>query len=69
MLMCPEFTPEGDTVCIVGSFNDWGPAGIKMTNVAPYSWQLEMSLETDSIFEYKFSRGSWETVEKDEKWG
>lgn len=62
----PEITPEEDTVYIVGSFNDWDPAEIMMTKVAPYSWQLEMLLDRDSIFEYKYSRGSWETVEKDE---
>lgn len=61
----PEFTPEEDTVYIVGTLNDWDPDELAMNKVNLNSWQRILELAENSSFEYKYTRGNWETVEKD----
>lgn len=61
----PEYTPVTDSVYIVGSFNDWVPGELTMNKVADYAWQLIMELAENTTFEYKYTRGNWDTVEKD----
>ncbi len=61
----PENTPEADTVFIVGTFNGWNPGETSLTKLSINLWQGVLALPQDSTFEYKFTRGSWETVEKD----
>ena len=61
----PEFTPEEDTVYIVGTLNDWDPDELAMSKVNLNSWQRILELAENSSFEYKYTRGNWETVEKD----
>lgn len=53
-------------VFIAGTFNQWNPGHpdyclIKAGNV----WTKTILLQTASAIEYKFTRGSWESVEKD----
>jgi len=38
---------------------------LTMNKVADNDWQLIMELAADTTFEYKYTRGNWETVEKD----
>ncbi|MBU0490207.1 metallophosphoesterase [bacterium] len=61
----PSYTPELDTVFIAASINDWDSAGYPMTKMADTLWQIIIKVEPNSSIEYKYTRGNWETVEKD----
>jgi len=61
----PEYTPATDSVYIVGSFNGWDPGELTMNKVADNAWRLIMELAANTTFEYKYTRGDWDTVEKD----
>ncbi|GAB6189920.1 hypothetical protein JCM30566_16620 [Marinitoga arctica] len=62
----PENTPENDDIYIVGNFNNWDPGQLVMNrNGLKATFQLET--EVGKRLEYKYTRGNWDTVEKDEK--
>ena len=63
----PSNTPDGQLIFITGNFNNWDPGEEK----------YQMQLQVDSTYllklppgfgsvEYKFTRGDWTTVEKDQ---
>jgi AraC-like DNA-binding protein len=62
----PEYTPKGDSLYIVGSFNDWNPGDarylLKKNSDSTYSITMPKDLDN---FKYKITRGSWPTVEGD----
>lgn len=71
----PPSTPPNDKIYLAGSFNYWDPgpaqAGtdgnehdITMTNLGANRFQLTMQFDRGRFIEYKFTRGSWEKVEK-----
>ncbi len=57
---------EADALYMTGTFNNWDPADptYQMEKNAAGKWQVEIP-ESKIPFEYKFTRGSWETVEGD----
>ncbi|MFN6992272.1 MAG: CBM20 domain-containing protein, partial [Fervidobacterium sp.] len=62
----PEYTPRDSVLFIAGSFNGWNPKDTK------YALKREGErfvgiFEFEGKIEYKFTRGSWESVEKGEK--
>ena len=59
----PNTTPEGDTLYIVGSFNDWNPSdhNYMLTKQPDNTYHIRLPFRGD--FEYKFSRGDWDSVE------
>lgn len=62
----PEYTPKDSVLFIAGNFNSWNPGDTK------YSLRREGerfvgTFEFEGKVEYKFTRGSWESVEKGEK--
>jgi glycosidase len=64
----PSFTPG--TVYIAG--NDpavfgaaWNPSAMPMLNTGPNEWSITLDVLDGTALEYKFTRGSWETVEKE----
>ena len=71
----PPSTPPSDTIYIAGTFNCWDPGpgqlgtdgldhDFPLTKIGENHWQITLiSLTGDSI-EYKYTRGSWDTVEK-----
>ena len=65
----PSHTPNGQTVYLLGDFpapyNNWDPAGIAMTKLSATLWEVTLDLPDGQTFEYKYSRGSLETVEKE----
>lgn len=61
----PGYTPETDTIFIASSINNWDSAGFAMTKVADSLWQYNLRSVPNTTIEYKYTRGSWETVEKD----
>jgi hypothetical protein len=72
----PPSTPDSDIIYIAGTCNYWdagpGQSGIDgldhdlpLTSVGDNHWQITMSLSAGETIEYKYTRGSWQTVEKD----
>ncbi|MBA3531686.1 MAG: Ig-like domain-containing protein [Ardenticatenales bacterium] len=64
----PSFTRG--TVYIVGNnpaIGNWNPGAIPMTPTVgtPNQWTISLSVLDGSALEYKFTRGNWETVEKE----
>jgi len=68
----PEGTPEPDLVYIVGTFNSWDPGpgnseineDMPLTKVGDNQWQITLPFAPGDNIEYKYTRGSWGTVEK-----
>ncbi|SHE85374.1 pullulanase /alpha-amylase [Marinitoga hydrogenitolerans DSM 16785] len=61
----PSNTPKSDPIYIVGNFNNWDPGQLEMDrneNKATYHLETEVGKR----LEYKYTRGNWDTVEKDE---
>lgn len=63
----PDYTPPEDNIFIAGNFNGWDPGDTNY--VLSKNQDQKWSITSDSVpegtqIEYKFTRGSWETVEK-----
>jgi pullulanase len=61
----PESTPATDTIFIAGDFQGWDPAGTPMTKVDDRTWTITVPFTEGDAPQYKYTRGSWEAVEKD----
>lgn len=64
----PSSTPSKDTVYLTGSLEElgsWNPGVVPLTRQADGSWQIGLVLPRGQQFEFKFTRGSWSSVEKD----
>ncbi|MGH2542649.1 MAG: Ig-like domain-containing protein, partial [Ardenticatenaceae bacterium] len=62
----PDFTPG--TVHIVGNqpeIGNWDPGAVPMTQVGSNQWTITIDFLDGTLLEYKFTRGNWETVEKE----
>ena len=73
----PENTPPGDVVYIAGDFNDWDPGpssegatgqgyDVAMTSIGNNQWETSLGFTSGEAILYKYTRGSWATVEKGE---
>ena len=62
----PEDTTPSDTVYIAGDFQGWDPAGTPMTQVDDATWIITLPFPDRESIEYKYTRGSWDAVEKDD---
>jgi hypothetical protein len=63
----PSWTPPGDTIFVTGSITelgDWDPGVVPMTPVGANRFSHTLHLEAGTVVEFKFTRGSWENVEK-----
>lgn len=60
----PPSTPSGDNLFIAGNFNNWNPGNPSyvLTNNGDGTYAITFSPPAGSL-EYKFTRGSWDTVE------
>jgi predicted alpha/beta superfamily hydrolase len=68
----PEGTPADAPVWISGDLpvlGSWNGAGERLERVAGGRCVLRVELERGAAFEFKVTRGSWETVEKDARGG
>jgi hypothetical protein len=68
----PEWTPEGSTVYIAGLLDrldgglpQWDPDGVELTQDGPTSWSITLTGAESTQIAYKYTLGTWETVEKD----
>ncbi|RME37092.1 MAG: hypothetical protein D6793_04745, partial [Thermoflexia bacterium] len=67
----PAFTPPEDTVYIAGDRADvfgasWSPSARPLTRAGENRWTITLRMPEDERREYKYTRGSWDRVEK---WG
>ena len=65
----PGNTPAGDVVHLPGSLPElgpWDPGKVAMTEVEPGIWEVTLPVMEGTVVQYKYTRGSWETVES---WG
>ena len=64
----PVATPPADTLFVAGSFNGWNPhsAAYALTKNPDGTYRISLPPSLGAV-EYKFTRGSWATVEVDEK--
>jgi predicted alpha/beta superfamily hydrolase len=60
----PANTPDGDDVYVAGNFNGWSPgnADYKLTDNGNGTYAITISPSVGTL-EFKFTRGSWATVE------
>jgi len=61
----PANTPAPDTLFIAGDFQGWDPGATPMTRVDERTWSITLPFTEGDAPQYKFTRGSWEAVEKD----
>ncbi|MBN1954607.1 MAG: Ig-like domain-containing protein [Anaerolineae bacterium] len=66
----PVFTPPGDTIYIAGDPDvfgaDWDPDATPMARLDATHWTITILAPEGSQPQYKYTRGSWQRVEK---WG
>jgi len=61
----PASTPPGDTVFIAGDFQGWNPGATPMTKVDATTWTITVPFTEGDPPQYKYTRGTWDAVEKD----
>ncbi len=63
----PPETPADDTIHVAGghpALGAWDPAGLPLARAADGRWTAILPVEVGAVFEFKITRGTWETVEK-----
>ncbi|MBN2105369.1 MBL fold metallo-hydrolase [bacterium] len=74
-VVVPDETPPDETIYISGNFNQWDPgffqSGVNetendlfMIQKGQKRWEITLLFHVDEHLEYKYTRGSWDTVEK-----
>ncbi len=61
----PANTTATDSVFIAGDFQGWDPGGTAMTRIDDTTWEITLTFPEATPLQYKYTRGSWEAVEKD----
>ncbi|MET4108034.1 alpha/beta hydrolase-fold protein [Hymenobacter sp. UYP22] len=63
----PAATPASATLYMAGSFNTWNPGSTThaFTKATDGTYQLTLPASVTGTVEFKFTRGSWATVESD----
>ena len=70
-VLAPDFTPAGDELFIAGDNADvfgaaFSPGSQPLTKTGDNLWEWSATVKTGTVLQYKYTRGSWETVEQ---WG
>lgn len=62
----PDYTPQEDILYIAGNFTGWQPGdpGFALGQNDNELWSITLQESAGTSIEFKFTRGSWETVEK-----
>lgn len=66
ILSSPSYTPPKDTLFIAGDFNNWQPNATPFSKNESGQYEVQLPPHTGDFF-YKITRGSWETVEGNER--
>jgi hypothetical protein len=61
----PGDTPPADTIYIAGDFQGWDPGATAMERVDDATWTITLPFAEGAAIQYKYTRGSWDAVEKD----
>lgn len=64
----PEYTASNAKISISGNhpkLGNWAPGKINLVKGGRQSYHIKISFEKGAMLQYKFTQGSWETVEKD----
>jgi predicted alpha/beta superfamily hydrolase len=67
MVRVPDSTPPSARIFITGNaetLGPWDPGKVELAKVDDALYSITVVLPTDFTFEYKLTRGDWETVEK-----
>lgn len=59
----PANTPDGDQIYIAGNFNNWNPGNPDFILHPNNNGQAQIVIEGTGAIEFKFTRGSWQSVE------
>ena len=68
----PPSTPAGTALWLSGDraeLGQWSGTGLRLLPAADGTWSASLPLPAGASFEYKVTRGSWDTVEKDSTGG
>jgi predicted alpha/beta superfamily hydrolase len=62
----PDYTPKNSSIYIVGDFNGWNPRDerYRLKPLPDGTWAINLTFPYGKVIQFKFTRGSWETVEK-----
>ncbi len=60
----PVNTPPSDVVYLSSSTTNWSPNGVRMSPLTGNRWTAALALPAGSSLEYKYTRGSWSTDER-----
>lgn len=62
----PTTTPPGDPVFIAGDFQGWNPGdpAYELADLGGLVYEITLDLTVGTTIQFKFTRGSWGTVEK-----
>lgn len=66
----PDYTPEDAPVYIAGNIDalgPWDPGKVPLGKIGEGRYAITLLLPVGTKLQYKFTRGSWETVEKGEE--
>lgn len=66
VLEVPPNTPIEDTVFIMGNtpeLGNWDPHAVPLNRLGYYRWQISINFSSGTTILYRYSRGSWITVE------
>jgi len=72
VVLVPVSTPAASVVWISGDrpeLGAWNGVGVRLAPVADGVWTATVALPVGAAFEYKVTRGGWDTVEKDARGG
>jgi hypothetical protein len=61
----PATTTATELVFIAGDFQGWDPGATPLTRVDGTTWEITLTFPEATPIQYKYTRGSWEAVEKD----
>ena len=60
----PANTPAADAVYLATNTQNWTPNSVRMTPTSGNRWSATLPLGAGTLFEYKYTRGSWSTDER-----
>lgn len=68
VLNVPKNTPDNATIYISGNhkvLGNWNPGKVALKKIAAFQYQISFSFPKGTHLEFKFTRGNWDTVERD----
>lgn len=68
-LTVPDYTPAADTIYLAGDFQGWDPGATPMSRMDAVTWRISLIFAEGTEPQYKYTRGTWEAVEKDDACG